>query len=292
VKKTLALLLIAASCRQESLPPSRSSAPPPPEEPAASAEPPSVPEEPPPPADPKPEASLIASYETRFSSSGNRAKNIGRALVGSVELAPGQTFSFNEFVGPRTSANGFLTAPVIFKGEMATGEGGGVCQVSTTLFAASRYAGLEIVERSPHSRPSSYVPPGMDSTVVWPGTDLKVRNPYPSAVRIAMSVSQSGTPGISVLKAEVWGFVSPSAPKYEGRAGKTREFKRVVRRPAHGPPGLVKKVQSGSNGIAVSSSLTWPDGRKASWRSEYAPVDEIWEVGEEVQDLDSWAPPQ
>ena len=82
-------------------------------------------------------------------------------------------------VGERTAAFGFYKSPVIRDGILTEGTGGGICQVASTLHAAALLAGLGIVERTPHSRPSSYIPMGLDATVVFPRVDLKVRNPWP-----------------------------------------------------------------------------------------------------------------
>jgi vancomycin resistance protein YoaR len=128
-------------------------------------------------------STVLASYETHFGRDGNqapRAANIevaARKLDGLV-MQPGTLVSFNQVVGERSEANGFKVAWEIFKGEMRPGVGGGTCQVASTFHAASFYAGLDIVERSPHSRPSAYMPLSMDATVVWPVVDLKLRNPF------------------------------------------------------------------------------------------------------------------
>ncbi len=255
------------------------------------------------------EFSVIAYYETRFTAGGNRGKNVERAAIQAV-LEPGAIFSFNSLVGPRTVENRFLWAPVIFKGEMTTGEGGGVCQVSSTIHAAARIAGLEIVERRPHSRPSSYVPLGMDSTVVWPTTDLRIRNSFEIPVEIRTLVFPSEDPKVRVLRAEIRGISEAySAPKYFFYILRTTPFEKIVRRPKPGGSRSARRVQAGSVGKVVASvvdwgSLTGLDGeplqrldpaappRVDRWRSEYRPVDEIWEVGEDVQDLASWEPPK
>jgi len=131
----------------------------------------------------------ISRYETSFAWLGKeapRAHNIATAaahLDGAI-LGPSEVVSFNALVGPRTTDNGFERAFQIYKGEMIEGVGGGTCQVSSTLHAAALYGGLEIVERAPHSRPLGYVPLGLDSTVVYPEVDLKVRNPWPFPVAI------------------------------------------------------------------------------------------------------------
>ena len=107
-------------------------------------------------------------------------------------------FSFNDTVGHRTSANGFQTASVIIDGKVEQDWGGGVCQVSSTLYNAVLLAGLTPTERSNHSLPSSYVPLGQDATVADGLLDFKFKNPLPHSVYILTSC-YSGTLNIFVL---------------------------------------------------------------------------------------------
>ena len=122
---------------------------------------------------------LLGSFTTAYATStGNRITNVttaAEAINGTI-LLPGETFSFNKVVGPRTADNGFRTAPVIIDGQLKPGMGGGVCQVSTTLYNAALLADLEIVARSHHSMPVHYVPPGRDATVVYGAIDFQFRN--------------------------------------------------------------------------------------------------------------------
>jgi vancomycin resistance protein YoaR len=97
-------------------------------------------------------------------------------LVDNKLIAPGATFSFNGTTGERTAAKGFLEAPVIVNGELQTGLGGGVCQVSTTVFNAAFEAGLPITERTNHALYISHYPLGRDATVDYPSVDLKFVN--------------------------------------------------------------------------------------------------------------------
>src|SRR5206468_8585706 len=97
-------------------------------------------------------------------------------LVDGKLIAPGSTFSFNGATGERSAAKGFLEAPVIINGEVQTGLGGGVCQVSTTVFNAAYDAGLSITARTNHALYISHYPTGRDATVNYPDTDLKFVN--------------------------------------------------------------------------------------------------------------------
>ncbi len=129
----------------------------------------------------------IGQYTTYFNSRNhNRSHNIKLAseAINNYVLLPGEMFSFNKVVGKRTRAKGYLEAPVIVKGELSEGIGGGICQVSSTLFNAVDRAGIHIVKRYSHSREVPYVPPGRDATVSWNGPDLVFQNKYPYPVLI------------------------------------------------------------------------------------------------------------
>jgi vancomycin resistance protein YoaR len=120
----------------------------------------------------------VGSYETFYGGIANRIHNVQLVahLVDRKFIAPGETFSFNGTTGERSAAKGFLEAPVIVNGEVQTGLGGGVCQVSTTVFNAAYEAGLPITSRTNHALYISHYPLGRDATVDYPGVDLKFVN--------------------------------------------------------------------------------------------------------------------
>jgi vancomycin resistance protein YoaR len=121
---------------------------------------------------------VVGSYETVYGGDPNRIHNVDLVahLVDGKLIAPGATFSFNETTGERSAAKGFLEAPVIVNGELQTGLGGGVCQVSTTVFNAAYEAGLQITARTNHALYISHYPLGRDATVDYPDIDLKFVN--------------------------------------------------------------------------------------------------------------------
>jgi vancomycin resistance protein YoaR len=121
---------------------------------------------------------LVSSYQTIYGGDPNRIHNVQLVahLVDGRLIAPGATFSFNQATGARTAAKGFREAPVIINGELKTGLGGGVCQVSTTVFNAAYEAGLPIIERTNHALYISHYPQGRDATVDYPNVDLKFVN--------------------------------------------------------------------------------------------------------------------
>jgi vancomycin resistance protein YoaR len=120
----------------------------------------------------------VGTYETFYGGIANRIHNVQLVahLVDHKFIAPGETFSFNGTTGERSAAKGFLEAPVIVNGELQTGLGGGVCQVSTTVFNAAYEAGLPITSRTNHALYISHYPLGRDATVDYPGIDLKFVN--------------------------------------------------------------------------------------------------------------------
>ena len=135
---------------------------------------------------------VLGHYETKFPVT-DRDRNFNLKLAASklngVVLKPGEEWSFNATVGERSQKQGYKIAHVITAGEMVDGLAGGTCQISTTLFGAAFFAGLDIVKTTNHSRPSAYTPLGFDATVVWPNTDLKLKNPYefPVAIRYVVA---------------------------------------------------------------------------------------------------------
>ena len=134
----------------------------------------------------------LASFNTGLgSSSRNRVHNIrlaSRAIDGTV-LLPGDVFSYNEIVGPRVPSAGFREAPVIVKGELQPGTGGGICQVSSTLYNAVLLADLKVIRRSHHAFPVHYVPAGRDATVVDGAIDFRFANSLEHPVAIDAKVA-------------------------------------------------------------------------------------------------------
>lgn len=151
-------------------------------------------------------ADLIKHYMLRSSiytpidkhSTENRNKNIQHAFdyINGYILEPGKTFSFNNVVGERTEARGFLPAIEYVYGEHVEGCGGGVCQASTTLYQAAVCAGLQIVKREPHSDAVSYADYGKDATVYWVGKrkiDFSFKNNTDEPIYIVAGVQQDPT---------------------------------------------------------------------------------------------------
>ncbi len=121
---------------------------------------------------------VVGQYQTWVSGSSDRHQNIALAArgVNNVLLWPGESFSFNDTVGPRTPERGYLPAPIFLLGAQVMDYGGGVCQVASTVYNAALNAGLRIDERHAHTRPVHYVPEGHDATVAYPYLDLRFSN--------------------------------------------------------------------------------------------------------------------
>lgn len=133
-------------------------------------------------------AAITSEFSTKFNAGQvSRSSNIKRAaeLINGLILLPGETFSFNGHLGRRTTAKGFKLAGVYVSGRHDFDIGGGICQVSTTLYNAALLANLKIVSRSPHSLPVPYVPIGRDAAVSYPNPDLKIQNNRDHPIAIA-----------------------------------------------------------------------------------------------------------
>jgi vancomycin resistance protein YoaR len=121
---------------------------------------------------------IVGSYTTTYGGTPGRVHNVQLVaeLIDGALIAPGERFSFNRTTGERNEAKGFEEAPVIINGELQTGIGGGVCQVSTTVFNAAFEAGLSIERRTNHALYISHYPLGRDATVNYPDIDLVFEN--------------------------------------------------------------------------------------------------------------------
>lgn len=121
---------------------------------------------------------LVSSFSTSFTPGTGSDINIAIAAknINGTLLMPGETFSYNEILGNTTLDKGYTYATVIVNSQPTKGVGGGVCQVSTTLYNAILHTGILPTERRPHSRPSSYVPLGLDATIDWGNIDFKFTN--------------------------------------------------------------------------------------------------------------------
>ena len=132
----------------------------------------------------------VSSYTTYFANYGNRGHNINLAstkLNGTV-IMPGEEFSYLKIVGPYGASNGYLPTPIYLNGDNATANGGGVCQLASTLYMAQLKSGLQTISRRNHTFAPSYVPKGLDATVYSTTTDYKFKNNYDYPIYIVSYV--------------------------------------------------------------------------------------------------------
>lgn len=231
-------------------------------------------------------ATLGSQFVTYFDPRNtSRANNIALAakLVDGTVVGPGETFSLNGAMGPRTANRGFDYAPVIAADNvLRQGVGGGICQYATTLFNAVFFAGLPVVERDAHSLYISHYPIGRDATVSWGSIDFKFRNDTGKSIMI-----RSWIDGGALTVALV------------GKTGRTVAYKTSdfydIRKPAHGKsdprviydsdlgPGVIR-WEKGINGqsVRVERTVKDADGKvlfSDTFASHYDPMDWVKRVG-------------
>jgi vancomycin resistance protein YoaR len=193
-------------------------------------------------------------------------------------LQPGVEFSFNAVVGDRTEKEGYKIAHVITAGEMVDGLAGGTCQISTTLFGASFFAGIDIVRTTNHSRPSTYAPLGLDATVVYPSVDLKLKNPYDFPVVIHFRVAR-GEAEVEILgKKRPWSQIA-----FEREVLEETPYDSDERFDDTLPFGVEKLDQAGFNGYTLQRFRKfYKNGKLAKtekWKVAYKPVTEYLRRG-------------
>lgn len=110
---------------------------------------------------------------------------IAARAIDKVVLKPGEEFSFNRIVGPRTDGRGYRAAPSYLETGSPSTVGGGICLLSSVMYQCALEAGCPVTERTAHTRTIRSVPPGLDSTVWFGQVDLKFKNPYPAPIQIA-----------------------------------------------------------------------------------------------------------
>lgn len=134
---------------------------------------------------------LLASFSTKYVNNADRTTNLRLAAnkINGTVVLPGEIFSYNKVVGKRTIAAGYKNAAIYQDGQVTDGLGGGICQISTTLYNAAIEAGMLIEERRNHMFVPSYADAGKDATVVWGSTDFKFENRRAYPIKIEASVS-------------------------------------------------------------------------------------------------------
>ena len=224
---------------------------------------------------------VLGMFETHYDRSEkarDRTFNLRLAaskLDGRV-LLPGETFEFNDSVGPRDEMNGYKVATVIAEGELVDGIGGGTCQISGTLHGAVFFSGLEIVDRTPHTRPSAYIKMGLDATVVYPTIDFKFKNPFDFPVVLHETVKNG------IVRAEVLGPAKSRTVTLIRRITAVQSYEELERPDDKLPRGARALAQRGVPGFTVNRYRivrSGPHAVRERWIDKYPPTAQIVRVG-------------
>ena len=190
---------------------------------------------------------LLATYSTKYSTSNvNRSTNISLATskINGTVIMPGETFSYNTTVGKRTASAGFKSAAVYSGGKVTSGIGGGICQVSSTLYNSVLLSNLGIVERQNHGFNTGYVPAGRDATVSWGGPDFKFKNTRNYPIKLVCTASKGR------ITTQIFGLKEENEYEVEIQSYITSyiKYKTITYNDPTLPAGTTKVVANGSNG--------------------------------------------
>ncbi len=227
--------------------------------------------------------SILGSFTTYFDGSNtSRAHNIHLASqkIHQTLIPAGGIFSFNQVVGERTPEAGYDDAPVFMGGRLVPGVGGGICQVSSTLFNTALLSGMDIVERDTHFAPVSYIPVGLDATVAWGYIDFQFKNPYTHPIYV-IAEEGAGYVTITILGAKEDVPQSVSITKGIEKKIPNKKIEKI--------DDTVKEEtieEAGHEGISVDTTRTivYGDGRSSTYtfNSYYEPVDSVIITGPNV----------
>lgn len=225
----------------------------------------------------------LAKYTTIYDAGVyNRAHNVALAAktINGTILLPGETFSYNGTLGNTNAANGYKQATAYVGGKVVPSYGGGICQVSSTLYNAVLYANLEIVERYNHSYAVSYVPAGRDATVAYGGKDFKFKNTRSYPIKIVAS-AKNGVVSISIagIKEEKEYEVVLTSSVLSTKANTT-----VYENNSNLPEGTEKVIQKGYTGkTSIAYKILKYNGKTISKtvlsKDTYKPMNRIVQVG-------------
>ena len=225
----------------------------------------------------------LAKYTTIYDAGlKNRSYNLALAAktINETIVLPGETFSYNKVLGNPNEANGYKKATAYISGKVADSYGGGVCQVSSTLYNAVLYSNLEIVERYNHSYVVNYVPAGRDATVVYGGKDFKFKNTRTYPIKIVAS-AKNGVVSVSIkgLEEEIEYEVeltssvlstTPNKTVYENNSSLEEGKEKVIQKGYNGKKSIAYKILK-INGNTISKTVISKD--------TYKPMNRIVEIG-------------
>ncbi len=234
----------------------------------------------------KSNTALIAEYETKAVNNVNRNTNIRLMCeaVNGICVNAGETISLNQLTGERTEAKGFKPAPAIVDGTSLKDQiGGGICQLSGTLYNAALAANMEIVERVRHSWPSSYLPVGLDATLNWDNKDLKIKNTTDMPVYILARFDKQK------VKVQLFGKPLPQATTVEIQTEVTEviPYNTEIQYTKELTPGAKKLLSSPREGYKVNVYRVYiQDGiivqKQVISQDRYPPINKIILVGSNV----------
>lgn len=191
---------------------------------------------------------MLSSFSTKYDvTNKDRSTNLKLAAekINGTVLMPGEEFSYNKVVGERTISAGYKEAKIYSNGKVIDGLGGGICQISTTLYNAVLYANLEITERRNHQFVTSYIDAGLDATVAYGSTDFKFKNSREFPIKIVAEVKNG------VAKMDIYGM--KEAVEYEVRLEPVVinyiPYKTTYTKDSSLPAGTQVVDQAGCNGV-------------------------------------------
>jgi vancomycin resistance protein YoaR len=192
---------------------------------------------------------LLGTASSNVGGSSSRKSNVAKVAeyIDGTILNPGETFSYNNVVGERTTARGFQEAPSYVSGETVNTVGGGVCQGSSTVYLAALRANMEIVERHSHSFLCSYMPYGQDATVSWGTLDFQFRNDTDYPVKIRMSYADSK------LTVSIYGTnLTGNYVEITNQVNSTTNYSTVYEETTELAAGVKQTKTTGYNGMSVT----------------------------------------
>lgn len=226
----------------------------------------------------------LAEVETHFSPKKvSRTANVrlSASLINGTVLNPGEEFSYNKTVGPRTAARGFKEAGIFSQGEVVDGIGGGICQTSSTLYMAAVKANMKITERTNHSFYVDYAPKGEDATVVYGSLDFKFKNTSPYPIKIVATSKNN------YIRVKLMGTEPDDARivKLTKKTHSTTPYTTREKQTSELPAGERKVEQKGQEGLSMTvwRNVYDKNGKLVESyvenKSKYKPMPEIVLVG-------------
>ncbi len=226
----------------------------------------------------------LAEVETHFSPKKvARTANVrlSASLINGTVLNPGEEFSYNKTVGPRTAARGFKEAGIFSQGEVVDGIGGGICQTSSTLYMAAIKANMKITERTNHSFYVDYAPKGEDATVVYGSLDFRFKNTSPYPIKIVATSKNN------YIRVKIMGTEPDEARtvKLTKKTHSTTPYTTREKQTSELPAGERKVEQKGQEGLSMTvwRNVYDKNGKLVESyvenKSKYKPMPEIVLVG-------------